>query len=425
MLRYKASPRALLTNSAIISPPPSLRLGSQREGSSGNKKQKHQSPPSAAFSSQLHFSLASPPFLPPSGPSNPPLSSSSSPVSAAPASSPGAGSHRAPHALRRRAASGVRAPRPPADAQGWSFARLVAATLTHGSAGRPRCGVGLGEGGRVRGGGRGTGPSRALGPAGGRERERRAAGRDKANRLPSPPPGRTAPMPLGQTPAATAAAAHSLFISSPPGPSSLSSEVRSGGWSLQKLPRGVLGAVPPRLRGQPSIPGSPSPFPHPDPPPKVPPTLPPRLEAPPTLSPGGRLRLPTSRPPPVSLTFDFSLGSRGDPGATAGKQPKEVAGVRPGRGRNETGRTRSLAPLLPGGAWHQRDLNPGRCVCQAMPGVSPVSWRDFWGPGEEEQVWLVLQTWSPRTHTQRVRHPHCAGAEMGWIVGVGEFEGAS
>ena len=174
-MRYKASPRALLTNSAIISPPPSLRLGSQREGSSGNKKQKHQSPPSAAFSSQLHFSLASPPCLPPSGPSNPPLSSyssSSSPVSAAPASSPGAGSHRAPHALRRRAASGVRAPRPPADAQGWSFARLVAATLTHGSAGRPRCGVGLGEGGRVRGRGRGTGPSRALGPAGGRERER-------------------------------------------------------------------------------------------------------------------------------------------------------------------------------------------------------------------------------------------------------------
>ncbi|XDA74312.1 hypothetical protein R6Z07F_004536 [Ovis aries] len=93
-----------------------------------------------------------------------------------------------------------------------------------------------------------------------------------------------------------------------------------------------------------------------------------KLEAPPTLSPGGRLRLPTSRLSPVSLTFDFSLGSRGDPGATAGKQPKEVAGVRPGRGRNETGRTRSLAPLLPGGAWHQQDLNPGRCVCQAMPG---------------------------------------------------------
>ncbi|XP_045869326.1 uncharacterized protein LOC123947263 isoform X2 [Meles meles] len=31
---------------------------------------------------------------------------------------------------------------------------------------------------------------------------------------------------------------------------------------------------------------------------------------------------------------------------------------------------------------------PQRCVCQALPGVSPVSWRDFWGPGEEEQDWM-------------------------------------
>lgn len=34
------------------------------------------------------------------------------------------------------------------------------------------------------------------------ERERRAGGRDKGNRLPSPPPGRTARGPLGLTPAA-------------------------------------------------------------------------------------------------------------------------------------------------------------------------------------------------------------------------------
>ena len=93
------------------------------------------------------------------------------------------------------------------------------------------------------------------------ERERRAAGRDKANRLPSPPPGRTAPMPLGQTPAATAAAAHSLFISSPPGPSAFSSEVRSGGWSLQKLPRGVLGAAPRACVANPPSPDRPAPFP--------------------------------------------------------------------------------------------------------------------------------------------------------------------
>lgn len=50
------------------------------------------------------------------------------------------------------------------------------------------------------------------------ERERGADGRDKANRLPSPPPRRTAPVSLGLTPAARAAAAHSLFISSLPAP---------------------------------------------------------------------------------------------------------------------------------------------------------------------------------------------------------------
>lgn len=50
------------------------------------------------------------------------------------------------------------------------------------------------------------------------ERERGAGGRDKANRLPPPPPGRTTRVPLRLTPAATAAAAHSLFISSLPAP---------------------------------------------------------------------------------------------------------------------------------------------------------------------------------------------------------------
>lgn len=93
------------------------------------------------------------------------------------------------------------------------------------------------------------------------ERARRAAGTDKANRLPSPPPGRTAPVPLGQTPAATAAAAHSLFISAPPGPSPFSGEVRSGGWSLQKLPRGVRGAGPRACVANPPSPDRPAPFP--------------------------------------------------------------------------------------------------------------------------------------------------------------------
>lgn len=49
-------------------------------------------------------------------------------------------------------------------------------------------------------------------------RERGAGGRDEANRLPSPPPERTDRVPLELTPAAPAAAAHSLFISSLPVP---------------------------------------------------------------------------------------------------------------------------------------------------------------------------------------------------------------
>lgn len=50
------------------------------------------------------------------------------------------------------------------------------------------------------------------------DRERGAGGRDKANRLPSSPPELKDRVPLGLTPAATAAAPHSLFISSLPVP---------------------------------------------------------------------------------------------------------------------------------------------------------------------------------------------------------------
>lgn len=63
------------------------------------------------------------------------------------------------------------------------------------------------------------GPDRAgLGDQLEEERERGAGGRDEANRLPSPPPEREDRGPLGLTPAATAAAAHSLFISCLPVP---------------------------------------------------------------------------------------------------------------------------------------------------------------------------------------------------------------
>ncbi|XP_045869325.1 uncharacterized protein LOC123947263 isoform X1 [Meles meles] len=56
---------------------------------------------------------------------------------------------------------------------------------------------------------------------------------------------------------------------------------------------------------------------------------------------------------------------------------------------------------------------PQRCVCQALPGVSPVSWRDFWGPGEEEQVWRGLQPHLPPTSTRPRIHGH-----TDWMEGV-------
>lgn len=64
---------------------------------------------------------------------------------------------------------------------------------------------------------------------------------------------------------------------------------------------------------------------------------------------------------------------------------------------------------------------PQRCACQALPGVSPVSWRDFWGPGEEEQVWRGLQPHLPPTPARPRTHAHTVRAEKGG--GIGELEG--
>lgn len=52
-----------------------------------------------------------------------------------------------------------------------------------------------------------------------RDPEKGAGGRDEANRLPSPPPGRTTPGSFAPTPPPPAAAEHSLFIGSLPAPS--------------------------------------------------------------------------------------------------------------------------------------------------------------------------------------------------------------
>lgn len=105
--------------------------------------------------------------------------------------------------------------------------------------------------------------------------------------------------------------------------------------------------------------------------PKAPPTLPSvrRLEAPPTR-PGPRLLLPISRPRLVSFTFVFTRESPGDLRTAAGRQP--------GRGSWRRNHTEEDAVPLPAAARRRlapTGSQPQRCVCQALPGVSPVSWR--------------------------------------------------
>ncbi|XP_030876372.1 uncharacterized protein LOC115937766 [Leptonychotes weddellii] len=103
---------------------------------------------------------------------------------------------------------------------------------------------------------------------------------------------------------------------------------------------------------------------------RAPPTLPPgwRLLPPPR---GPRLLLPTSRPPLVSFTFDFTLESPRDPRATAGRQPKGVAGVRLGRGSWTRIDTKEDTVARAAAAWRRlapTGSQPQRCVCQALPG---------------------------------------------------------
>ncbi|XP_032203623.1 uncharacterized protein LOC116593459 [Mustela erminea] len=217
------------------------------------------------------------------------------------------------------------------------------------------------------------------------ERERGAGRRDKANRLPSPPPGRTAPVLLCEE----------RRLETPEAPA----------WGSRR--------GPPRLRGRPPSRLCPAPFSTQILPPEAPPTLPPGLRL--RLAPRGpRLLLPTSRPPLVSFTFDFTLESPRDPRATAGRQPRGVAGGRPGRRSWKRIDTAEDTVARAAAAWLRlARTQPQRCACQALPGVSPVSWRDFWGPGEEEQVWRGLQPHLPPTPTRPCIHAH-----TDWMEGV-------
>lgn len=89
-----------------------------------------------------------------------------------------------------------------------------------------------------------AGPSRDLGLAGGKEKETERKGRVGGTRRTASPrrlPGARLPARSHQLGRHRGYGTFTLYWF-PPGP--LSSEVRSGDWGLQKLPRGVLVAAP-------------------------------------------------------------------------------------------------------------------------------------------------------------------------------------
>lgn len=100
------------------------------------------------------------------------------------------------------------------------FPRLAVPTLTHGTLGRPKvkdCGDRrVQEGGPKGWTERGSGTSGRKGETEReRPREKGAGGRDEANRLPSPPPGRTTPGPFAATrPPPRLRHIHSLLVPS-------------------------------------------------------------------------------------------------------------------------------------------------------------------------------------------------------------------
>lgn len=105
---------------------------------------------------------------------------------------------------------------------------------------------------------------------------------------------------------------------------------------------------------------------------------------------GCRLLPPAS----ASLRFLSPSSSRWRARETPGRRPEPSL-----RGeleeRPDPGRTRALAPPLPAAP------ATGRCPAQPSPARARVgSAGDFWGPGEQEQVWRVLQPRLPPTHTR-------------------------
>lgn len=170
--------------------------------------------------------------------------------------------------------------------------------------------------------------------------------------------------------------------------------MRSGGWRLQKLPRGVLGAAPRACVANPTSRVCPAPFSTQSLPPPA----------------GERLLLPTSRPPLVSFTFDFTLESSRDPRATAGRQP--------GRGnqrRNQTQEDAVARPAAADGAWHWLGLYPSAVCARRCQALSLVSWR-FLGTGEKNRFRECCSL-SCHNHTHDLSHTLTV-SEPKWGVGI-------
>lgn len=157
--------------------------------------------------------------------------------------------------------------------------------------------------------------------------------------------------------------------------------------------------------------------------PKAPPILPPWLGAPPTSP---RPEAPPTHLQPSSCFFHlrFHSGKPSGPKGDCWKTAQRGSWSGPWEGELQEnrhqgvhGRSRRRCLAAPGTDWISA---PALCVPSAAR-LSPVSWRDFWGPGKEEQVWRGLQPRLPQTFTRPLTHAHGAGAGKG--AGIGELEG--
>ncbi|VCW98872.1 unnamed protein product, partial [Gulo gulo] len=116
--------------------------------------------------------------------------------------------------------------------------------------------------------------------------------------------------------------------------------------------------------------------------------------------------LPTSRPPLVSFTFDFTLESPRDPRATAGRQPRGVAGVRLGRRSWKRIDTTEDTVARVAAAWLRlAPTQPQRCVCQALPG-------DWMEGVQPDKLWCrrmacVDELWVLKLRDQRGQWAAC------------------